>query len=152
MTTHSISAADTTRENSPKHTSGWAHFRTSFQYYYKMLNQRADVGVPQAKENTKTAPAQPIAETTKTDTAMTMESVQALFEELVRPALQDDGGDVTIVEIVDNDVYVRLQGACTSCPSANETLYNGIARLLRDEFPSFGELIDMSDYEMDPSS
>ena len=104
------------------------------------------------KKETKRTPVQSNAENTQTDTPMTMESVQALFEELVRPALQDDGGDVTIVDIVDNDVYVRLQGACTSCPSANETLYNGIARLLRDEFPSFGELIDMSDYDMDPSS
>ena len=143
---------DLSPSHNPNHTSGWTHFRTSFQYYYRMLNQRAEAELPKPKKETKRTPVQSNAENTQTDTPMTMESVQALFEELVRPALQDDGGDVTIVDIVDNDVYVRLQGACTSCPSANETLYNGIARLLRDEFPSFGELIDMSDYDMDPSS
>ena len=36
---------------------------------------------------------------------------------MIRPALQNDGGDITLVEIKDNSIYVQLRGACGTCPS-----------------------------------
>ena len=72
---------------------------------------------------------------------LTREQVEQLFEDMVRPALQSDGGDITLVKVVDNDVYVSLIGACQTCPSSIVTMQMGIERLLQEEFPQFGRLI-----------
>ncbi len=53
----------------------------------------------------------------------------------IRPALQRDGGDVELVEVVDGVVRVRLTGACGGCPMSQMTLKNGIERVLKQEVP-----------------
>ncbi len=54
----------------------------------------------------------------------------------IRPALQADGGDVELVETnEDGVVLVRLQGACSGCPSASMTLKMGIERALKEKVP-----------------
>jgi len=54
----------------------------------------------------------------------------------IRPALQADGGDVELVDVVGGVVKVRLTGACGGCPMATITLKNGIEALLKEEIPS----------------
>ena len=66
--------------------------------------------------------------------------VEAVLAE-VRPALNSDGGDVELVEIVGKSVKVRLVGACQGCPSAALTLRFGIEKRLREEIPEFEDLI-----------
>lgn len=63
--------------------------------------------------------------------------------ERVRPALQRDGGDIELVRVEDNDVYVTLVGACAGCPSATITLKLGVERILRQEFPRLGRVIQV---------
>ncbi|MBN2359466.1 MAG: NifU family protein [Deltaproteobacteria bacterium] len=67
------------------------------------------------------------------------EAVRTALEE-IRPALQADGGDVSLVKIEGNDVYVRLEGACHGCPAAGMTLLYGVARVLREHLPEIGEV------------
>lgn len=74
---------------------------------------------------------------------MTLETVQALFEDMVRPALQSDGGDIDLLKVENDDVYVRLTGACSSCPSSTVTMKMGVERLLVEEFPQFRNLIQV---------
>jgi Fe-S cluster biogenesis protein NfuA len=76
--------------------------------------------------------------------ALTLDNVQAVFDELVRPALQADGGDITLVKVEDNNVYVELIGACSTCPSATMTMKMGIEQMLHDEFPDLGELVNVA--------
>ncbi len=60
----------------------------------------------------------------------------ARIVEMIRPAVQADGGDVELVEITpDNRVRIRLHGACVGCPSASVTLQLGIERNLREYIP-----------------
>lgn len=60
--------------------------------------------------------------------------LQAL--EKVRPYLQSDGGDISLVEITDdNTVKVRLQGACHGCPYSLQTLKAGVEQVLIKEVP-----------------
>lgn len=75
--------------------------------------------------------------------AYSMEHVQELFDEMVRPALQGDGGDITLLRIEANDVYVRLVGSCSTCPSSILTMKMGVESLLREELPGFGSLIQV---------
>ena len=70
---------------------------------------------------------------------ITEESVRAALEE-IRPALQADGGDVSLVKVEGNDVYVRLEGACHGCPAAGMTLLYGVARVLRERLPDLEEV------------
>ena len=53
----------------------------------------------------------------------------------IRPAVQMDGGDIQLVDIVDGVVKVRLVGACVGCPSSTMTLKMGIERAIRTEVP-----------------
>lgn len=55
---------------------------------------------------------------------------------LIRPAIQADGGDVEFVGIEQGGiVQIRLHGACVGCPSSNITLQMGIERNLREHVP-----------------
>ncbi|WP_373500488.1 NifU family protein [Desulfococcus sp.] len=63
------------------------------------------------------------------------EKVEAVLKK-IRPALQKDGGDVELVEILPNGIVrVRLKGACAGCPMSQMTLRNGIERVLKQEIP-----------------
>lgn len=53
----------------------------------------------------------------------------------VRPALDSDGGDIDIVDLVDGILYVELKGNCDGCPSSTMTLKMGIERILVESFP-----------------
>ena len=53
--------------------------------------------------------------------------------ETIRPMLQQDGGDMDIVEIEGTNVKLRMRGACGGCPHASVTIKQGIERILREE-------------------
>jgi Fe-S cluster biogenesis protein NfuA len=57
--------------------------------------------------------------------------------ETIRPSLQADGGDVELVEVLENEgiVKVRLRGACHGCPHAQMTLQLGIERYVKQQVP-----------------
>lgn len=62
--------------------------------------------------------------------------------ELIRPAVQQDGGDIELVEVdSDGKVSIRFLGACIGCPSSEITLREGIARNLRERVPGVSEVI-----------
>lgn len=63
---------------------------------------------------------------------------------LIRPALQADGGDVELVDVSDDGVVsVRLTGACGSCPMSTMTLKMGVERTLRDRLPEVTEVVQV---------
>jgi Fe-S cluster biogenesis protein NfuA len=54
----------------------------------------------------------------------------------IRPALQNDGGDVELVDVTEEGIVkVRLKGSCAGCPMSTMTLKNGIERILKQEIP-----------------
>jgi Fe-S cluster biogenesis protein NfuA len=65
---------------------------------------------------------------------MEKERVQEVLNR-IRPALQADGGDVELVDVVDGVVKVKLVGACAGCPMSQLTLANGVERVLKEEIP-----------------
>lgn len=69
-----------------------------------------------------------------------IEEVKRVLE-MIRPALQADGGDVEFVEMSEDGVVkVRLKGACGSCPMATVTLKNGIEKTLKEKVPGVKEV------------
>ena len=69
-----------------------------------------------------------------------LKSKVAVVLDEVRPALQRDGGDVKLIDVVDGVVQVELQGACKGCPMSQMTLAFGIGRVLKSRIP---EVIDV---------
>jgi Fe-S cluster biogenesis protein NfuA len=53
----------------------------------------------------------------------------------MRPFIQADGGDIEVVDVEGEDVYVRLMGHCAACPQARMTLHFGLEVALRAEMP-----------------
>lgn len=55
--------------------------------------------------------------------------------EMIRPALQRDGGDIQLVDVVGNVVKVRLQGACSGCPMSQLTLKAVVEKTIKQQVP-----------------
>ncbi|MGB7161318.1 MAG: NifU family protein [Tepidisphaeraceae bacterium] len=61
---------------------------------------------------------------------------------LIRPAVQADGGDIELVDVsTDGVVQIRFHGACHGCPSSTMTLQHGIERNLREKVPEVTQVI-----------
>jgi Fe-S cluster biogenesis protein NfuA len=64
--------------------------------------------------------------------------------EMIRPALQADGGDVELVEVTaDGVVRVKLVGACGHCPMSTMTLKMGIEKTLMAKVPGVKEVVSV---------
>lgn len=62
-----------------------------------------------------------------------MKLVEELIEKRIRPALQQDGGDVELIDFDQDVVYVKLKGACEHCPSSDRTVRQFIEKELQKE-------------------
>jgi len=75
--------------------------------------------------------------------AETVATIKELIETRVRPAVANDGGDITFRGFKDGVVYLNMKGACSGCPSSTATLRHGIQNLLRHYVPDVVEVRPM---------
>jgi Fe-S cluster biogenesis protein NfuA len=75
--------------------------------------------------------------------ADTVATIKELIETRVRPAVANDGGDITFRGFKDGVVYLNMKGACSGCPSSTATLQHGIQNLLRHFVPDVTEVRPM---------
>lgn len=62
--------------------------------------------------------------------------------DLIRPAIQADGGDVELVDVTDaGTVRIRLHGACVGCPSSSMTLKMGLEKNLKEHVEGVSEVV-----------
>jgi Fe-S cluster biogenesis protein NfuA len=73
----------------------------------------------------------------------TVATIKELIEARVRPAVANDGGDITFRGFKDGVVYLDMKGACSGCPSSTATLRHGIQNLLRHYLPDVVEVRPM---------
>lgn len=72
--------------------------------------------------------------------AATVATIKELIETRVRPAVANDGGDITFRGFKDGVVFLAMKGACSGCPSSTATLRHGIQNLLRHFVPDVVEV------------
>ncbi|MCZ7661362.1 MAG: NifU family protein [Xanthobacteraceae bacterium] len=72
--------------------------------------------------------------------AETVATIKELIETRVRPAVANDGGDITFRGYRDGVVYLVMKGSCSGCPSSTATLKHGIQNLLRHFVPDVTEV------------
>jgi Fe-S cluster biogenesis protein NfuA len=69
------------------------------------------------------------------------EKIEAALKK-IRPMLQNDGGDIELVEVTnDGIVKVRLKGACCGCPMSQMTLKAGVERQLKADVPEVKQVV-----------
>lgn len=67
-------------------------------------------------------------------------TIKELLETRVRPAVAQDGGDITFRGFRDGKVFLHMKGACAGCPSSTATLKHGIQNLLKHFVPEVREV------------
>ncbi|HOV02776.1 MAG TPA: NifU family protein [Kaistiaceae bacterium] len=67
-------------------------------------------------------------------------AIKELLDTRVRPAVAQDGGDITFHSYQQGVVFLEMRGACSGCPSATATLKNGVENLLRHFLPEIREV------------
>lgn len=62
--------------------------------------------------------------------------IEDLFRDRIRPALQQDGGDIDLIDVDHNIVYVKLKGACAHCPSSTLTMRQFVEKEIHKQISS----------------
>ena len=75
--------------------------------------------------------------------ADTVATIKDLIETRVRPAVANDGGDITFRGFKNGIVFLHMKGACSGCPSSTATLRHGIQNLLKHYVPDVVEVRPM---------
>ncbi len=70
----------------------------------------------------------------------TVKTIKELLDTRVRPAVANDGGDITFQGFKDGVVFLHMRGACAGCPSSTATLRHGIENLLKHFCPDVQEV------------
>lgn len=61
----------------------------------------------------------------------------------IRPMLQNDGGDIELINVKDGVVNVRLKGACHGCPMAAQTLKHGVEAMLKERVKGVKKVVNV---------
>ena len=90
---------------------------------------------------------------TETERSTRLSALNSLIN-LMRPAVQADGGDLVLVraDVDAGVVEVQLQGACSSCAISSTTLQGGVERILKDRLSWVTEVIGGVDDSIDVES
>jgi Fe-S cluster biogenesis protein NfuA len=67
--------------------------------------------------------------------------IREILDAEIRPAVAQDGGDITLDRIENGNVYLHMQGSCAGCPSSTATLRMGIETRLREACPEIVEVV-----------
>ncbi|MEW6732778.1 MAG: NifU family protein [Acidobacteriota bacterium] len=74
------------------------------------------------------------------------EKVQHVLDSQINPNLASHGGYVELISVENNNIYLRMGGGCQGCGAADMTLKMGVERMIREEVPSVGMVLDVTDH------
>lgn len=69
--------------------------------------------------------------------------IRDILDNEIRPAVAQDGGDITLDRFEGGVVYLQMQGSCAGCPSSTATLRMGIETRLREAIPEIVEVVSV---------
>lgn len=72
---------------------------------------------------------------------ISIEEIEKVLDEKVRPDLSLHGGDIRIETFEDGVLHVRMLGHCSGCPSAELTMENLVNTELKEAFPELGQVV-----------
>ena len=116
-------------------TEDWAHIKPAI---LGAIMEHFTTGLPTITDGGEPLPAGEEFFDEKDETIVA--TVKELLDTRVRPAVANDGGDITFRGYKDGTVYLNMRGACAGCPSSTATLKYGIQNLLRHFVPEVREV------------
>lgn len=72
--------------------------------------------------------------------------VEKILDAEINPQIAAHGGYVTVVDVQNKDIWVKMGGGCQGCGSAAATMTQGVERMIRDAIPEIGAIIDATDH------
>ena len=76
-----------------------------------------------------------IKESYKKEHEKIVNEIKTLLAEKIKPAVAQDGGDISFIKFDEGVVFLQLRGACAGCPSSTLTLKSGIENMLKYYIP-----------------
>ena len=73
--------------------------------------------------------------------------MEKLLDEMIRPSLAGHGGNVELIDIDNDRVFIKLTGGCQGCMASQMTLKQGIERIIKGNFPDIIEVIDLTNHQ-----
>jgi Fe/S biogenesis protein NfuA len=77
---------------------------------------------------------------------MMIRKLEKLFDDKIRPSLRSHGGDIEIVDVDNNKVFVILHGGCQGCSASKLTLSDGVKKSIQEVYPEITDVIDLTDH------
>ena len=74
------------------------------------------------------------------------QEVQKLIDERINPAVAAHGGQIELLNVEDDAIYIHMGGGCQGCGMANVTLKHGIEAMIQEVFPEIKHVIDTTDH------
>ncbi len=81
-----------------------------------------------------------VATVVDSDESEIVKQIREILDVKIRPAVAQDGGDITFQSFDDGIVYLHLKGSCAGCPSSTATLKAGIENMLKHYIPEVREV------------
>jgi Fe-S cluster biogenesis protein NfuA len=72
--------------------------------------------------------------------------LEDVFDKAIRPSLKSHGGNIEIIDLDNDTLYVKMHGGCQGCTSSQQTLRDGIENLIKKEFPMIQKIVDLTDH------
>lgn len=79
-------------------------------------------------------------------TAEVKKQVEKLIKEQINPSLASHGGYIELLDVRNNDIFIKMGGGCHGCAMSQATLKQGIEQTLRQEMPFLGSIYDTTDH------
>ncbi|MDE0089142.1 MAG: iron-sulfur cluster assembly accessory protein [Candidatus Poribacteria bacterium] len=74
------------------------------------------------------------------------QKIQELIDERINPAVAAHGGQIELLNVEDDAIYIHMGGGCQGCGMANVTLKHGIEAMIQEVFPEITQVIDTTDH------
>ena len=74
------------------------------------------------------------------------QKIQELIDERINPAVAAHGGQIELLNVEDDAIYIHMGGGCQGCGMANATLKHGIEAMIQEVFPEIQQVIDTTDH------
>lgn len=91
-------------------------------------------------------PPPPVAEGERLQAEAMRVKVQQVLDDMINPGVAAHGGFVELLDVKDDNLFIRMGGGCQGCGAADVTLKMGIERLIRDQIPQVREIFDSTDH------
>ena len=74
------------------------------------------------------------------------QKIQELIDERINPAVAAHGGQIELLNVEEDSIYIHMGGGCQGCGMANATLKHGIEAMIQEVFPEIKHVIDTTDH------